>query len=273
MLKTSHYLRKTLDPLVSEIDNPFTGLKMPVVFSDDAKFPEKSDVYLASPQYDDSDKDLQLKLCLRFSDLKKEPTQKDRSQVLDTAKRLQIGGYQVSSKLQDWLISRQRYWGTPIPLIHCSNCGTVPVPDEDLPVRLPEKSSLSQNQDEFLQTKCPKCGDLNAKRESDTMDTFVDSSWYYLRYLDPHNTKKIFDKKLTDKYMPVDLYIGGKEHAVLHLYYARFIHHFLYSQGLVPTSEPFSRLLVQGMVMGRSYRVKGTGRYLQEHDVIFALKI
>nr|CAI5823146.1 unnamed protein product [Callosobruchus analis] len=189
------------------------------------------------------------------------------------AKHTNIGGYWTSAKLKDWLISRQRYWGTPIPMVHCKECGAVPVLQDKLPVQLPKLASLSEKgvsqlaEDlEWLNTKCPKCGG-EAKRETDTMDTFVDSSWYFLRFTDPINQEKIFDENQVKKLMPVDLYIGGKEHAVLHLYYARFVNHFLHSLGLVPEKEPFKRLLVQGMVMGRSYRVKSTGEYLPECKV------
>lgn len=130
-----------------------------------------------------------------------------------------------------------------------------------------EKSNsiLVENLD-WRNTICPKCYG-KAKRETDTMDTFVDSSWYFLRYLDPKNDKEMFCKEKAKNMLPVDLYIGGKEHAVLHLYYARFVNHFLYSLGLLPEREPFKKLLVQGMVMGRSYRVKGTGQYLPENKV------
>lgn len=273
VLKTTHHLAKDKkNSFDITIENPFTGTIMPVIFCDTPVFADKCDVYLAAPSFRDEDKELQESLSLSFfakDDLKisKQNLEAMRAEVLESAKRLKIGGYKVSSKLQDWLVSRQRYWGTPIPIIHCDKCGVVPVPDEQLPVVLPEKAEIDRNPEEALKCKCPKCQNPNAMRESDTMDTFVDSSWYYLRYLDPTNTQKIFDKNIISQTMPVDLYIGGKEHAVLHLYYARFMNHFLHSQGLVNCSEPFSRLLVQGMVMGRSFRVKGSGRYVQEHDV------
>lgn len=178
----------------------------------------------------------------------------------------------VSSRFQDWLISRQRYWGTPIPVIYCPECGTIPLPDSSLPIRLPEplfddtgKPLPLKDHIDWQETVCHQCG-ADAKRETDTMDTFVDSSWYFLRYLNPKNQNAIFDKRVAKKVMPVDVYVGGIEHAVLHLYMARFLMHFLKKIGYVSTSEPFKQLVVQGMVNGRSYLTKD-GRYLKEEEV------
>nr|NP_647932.1 Leucyl-tRNA synthetase, mitochondrial [Drosophila melanogaster]AAF47943.1 Leucyl-tRNA synthetase, mitochondrial [Drosophila melanogaster]AAL90295.1 LD44376p [Drosophila melanogaster] len=270
VLRSNHHLSKLKGADSLSAANPFAGTTMPVVFSDEVTFPPKSDVYLAAPSFRGEDKDLWDSYGLAFTSNGKDEESLSpanwemlRKEVLQAATRLNVGGYRVSSKLKDWLISRQRYWGTPIPIVHCQKCGAVPVPEEQLPVSLPPKDSPKEA---FL-CDCPKCGEKDARRETDTMDTFVDSSWYYLRYLDAQNSERIFDTALTKKFMPVDLYIGGKEHAVLHLYYARFINHFLHSCGLSPTSEPFSRLLVQGMVMGRSFRVKGSGRYVPETEV------
>ena len=164
------------------------------------------------------------------------------------------GGSRINYKLRDWLISRQRYWGAPIPIIYCDHCGTVPVPEKDLPVELPEKvefkqggeSPLLTNQ-EWVNTKCPVCG-RDARREVDTMDTFVCSSWYYLRYPTPHLNSEPFDKKLTAKWLPVDQYVGGAEHAVMHLMYARFITKVLHDSGLINFDEPFTRLVHQGVI-------------------------
>ncbi len=172
------------------------------------------------------------------------------------------GSTKVNYKLRDWGISRQRYWGCPIPVVHCPDCGIVPVPDEELPVVLPDdvdflptgQSPLTLHPS-FQKTKCPKCGRVDAKRDTDTMDTFVDSSWYFLRYTDPKNAEKIFDRAKCHHWSPVDLYIGGREHAILHLIYARFFTKFLNDIGLVDFDEPFSRMYAHGLIQGESIRV------------------
>jgi leucyl-tRNA synthetase len=167
----------------------------------------------------------------------------------------EYGEWQVKYKLRDWLVSRQRYWGAPIPIIYCDKCGTVPVPEADLPVRLPTDvkftgegaSPLTQSKD-FLNVKCPKCG-MPARRETDTLDTFNCSSWYYFRYADPHNNKEPFSKDKAKHWLPVDQYIGGIEHAILHLLYSRFFTKVLFDAGWSATDEPFTNLLTQGMVV------------------------
>ncbi|MFZ1291474.1 MAG: leucine--tRNA ligase [Melioribacteraceae bacterium] len=172
-----------------------------------------------------------------------------------------LGKAKINYRLRDWLISRQRYWGTPIPIIHCENCGEVPVPIENLPVKLPYEvefkhdggSPLAGNAD-FVNTTCPKCN-APAKREVDTMDTFVDSSWYYLRYLNPKVSDKIFDNNLADNWTPVDTYVGGAEHATMHLLYARFIHKFLRDIELVNSDEPFQRLIHQGTITNQGAKM------------------
>jgi leucyl-tRNA synthetase len=169
------------------------------------------------------------------------------------------GKKQVQYRLRDWLISRQRYWGAPIPAIHCPNCGIVPVPEADLPVQLPEDveftgrgpSPLAQLES-WINVPCPTC-DTPAQRETDTMDTFIDSSWYFLRYPDAKNDQQVFDPAKTNDWMPVDQYVGGIEHAILHLLYSRFFTKVLRDCGLLNFDEPFQRLLTQGMVQGLTY--------------------
>lgn len=189
------------------------------------------------------------------------------TKMAEYVEELGFGERTVKYRLKDWGISRQRYWGTPIPAIYCDNCGIVMESDENLPVKLPMDIEFSGNgnpletSEEFKNVICPTCG-APAKRETDTMDTFVDSSWYYLRYCDPQNTDLPIDKSIADNWSPVDQYIGGVEHAVMHLLYSRFFHKVLRDMGLLSTDEPFKRLLTQGMVLGPSYYEKSTGKYL-----------
>lgn len=181
---------------------------------------------------------------------------KAREGILDKLESMGKGGKKVNYRLRDWLVSRQRYWGCPIPIIHCEHCGEVPVPVEDLPVKLPHnvdftpdgKSPLSKC-DDFVNTVCPICG-KPAKRDADTLDTFVCSSWYFLRYPDAHNTEKAFDSELINKMLPVDKYIGGAEHACMHLLYARFFTKALRDLGYLNFDEPFKSLVHQGTILG-----------------------
>ncbi len=183
------------------------------------------------------------------------PSQQGIEAVSDFLEEKGWGKRTVSYKLRDWLISRQRYWGAPIPMIYCPKCGLVPVSEEDLPVLLPEdaefkptgESPLKYHED-FVNTTCPRCSSP-AKRETDTMDTFVCSSWYFLRYASPHYDKAAFDDKKVKYWLPVDLYTGGAEHAVMHLLYARFFTKALRDMGLVNFGEPFSRLFNQGVII------------------------
>ena len=174
-------------------------------------------------------------------------------------KKKKLGKKTIEYKLRDWLVSRQRYWGTPIPIVYCDKCGIVPVAEKDLPVKLPMnvkfgKGNPLATNEKFVNVKCPKCKG-NAKRETDTMDTFFDSSWYYMRYCDNKNKKQAFDKKKIDYWMPVDQYIGGAEHACLHLLYSRFFTKALRDMGFVKFDEPFTKLFNQGMLHGEDGRV------------------
>ncbi|HYX15429.1 MAG TPA: leucine--tRNA ligase [Nostoc sp.] len=179
--------------------------------------------------------------------------------IIEYAEQQGFGKVRVQYRLRDWLISRQRYWGAPIPVIHCPNCGIVPVPDKDLPVQLPEEveftgrggSPLTQLES-WVNVPCPTCG-TPAKRETDTMDTFIDSSWYFLRFPDAKNEQQVFDSSKINDWMPVDQYVGGIEHAILHLLYSRFFTKVLRDRGLLNFDEPFQRLLTQGMVQGLTY--------------------
>ena len=193
--------------------------------------------------------------------------------ITQAAERGGWGQGRVQYRLRDWLISRQRYWGCPIPVIHCPSCGVVPVPTAQLPVELPNAGAFSgkggsplAQQQQWLNVACPACGEP-AQRETDTMDTFMCSSWYYLRYSDPHNTELPFDRQKVDRWLPVDQYVGGIEHAILHLLYSRFFTKVLRDRGLLSFDEPFTRLLTQGMVQGITYKNPATGKYIAPSDV------
>lgn len=198
-----------------------------------------------------------------------------RQKITEKLEKMGIGEEKVNYRLRDWLISRQRYWGCPIPVVYCLTCGTVLVSDDELPVKLPEDvdfvtdatSPLETNK-EFLYCRCPKCGG-DAKRETDTMDTFIDSSWYFLRYCDPKNDKIPFDKEKCDYWMQVDQYIGGIEHAILHLLYARFFTKVLHDAGMVTASEPFENLLCQGMVLKDGGKMsKSVGNVVSPEEIV-----
>ena len=179
----------------------------------------------------------------------------------------------IQFRLRDWLISRQRYWGCPIPIIKCTNCGSVPVNKKDIPVRLPNEIKISSNKinslgsnQSWINTTCPKCGNL-ASRETDTMDTFMCSSWYFLRYPSSKSLTKPFEKEKINKWLPVDQYVGGVEHAILHLLYARFLTKALRDNNLFDIDEPFKRLLTQGMVQSAAYKNSITGKYISPTDI------
>lgn len=184
------------------------------------------------------------------------------------------GKKSVQFRLRDWLISRQRYWGNPIPIIYCDDCGIVPVPEDQLPVTLPKDIDLAAGEtlathEQFAQCTCPKCG-KPARRETDTMDTFTCSSWYYMRYTDPHNTELPFSPDRVNRWMPVDQYIGGIEHAILHLLYSRFFTKVLRDMGMLDFDEPFTNLLCQGMVLDENGEVmsKSKGNVISPEDMI-----
>lgn len=184
------------------------------------------------------------------------------------------GKKSVQFRLRDWLISRQRYWGNPIPIVYCDDCGIVPVPEDQLPVTLPKDIDLAAGEtlathEQFAQCTCPKCG-KPARRETDTMDTFTCSSWYYMRYTDPHNTELPFSSDCVNRWMPVDQYIGGIEHAILHLLYSRFFTKVLRDMGMLDFDEPFTNLLCQGMVLDENGEVmsKSKGNVISPEDMI-----
>lgn len=185
--------------------------------------------------------------------------------IIAAAENRGFGSKSTQYRLRDWLVSRQRHWGAPIPIIYCNHgCGPVSVPKNDLPVLLPSSNSIRQDEtamNEWKRCICPKCGG-SATRETDTLDTFVDSSWYFARYIDAHNDNEAWSPKAARDWLPVSTYIGGVEHAILHLLYARFINMFLFDKNLVPKQEPFSRLVAQGMVLGETLRFKKSKRYL-----------
>jgi leucyl-tRNA synthetase len=196
-----------------------------------------------------------------------------KKKMIEWLEENNIGKSKINYRLRDWLISRQRYWGTPIPIIHCPKCGEVPLDESRLPVELPYEvefkpsgeSPLSTNK-KFMNVKCPKCG-ADAKRDPDTMDTFVDSSWYYFRYLDPHISEAPFNKERADKWTPVDMYVGGAEHATMHLLYARFIHKFLRDIGYTRSNEPFKTLIHQGTITNQGAKMsKSKGNVVNPDD-------
>ncbi len=206
------------------------------------------------------------------------PVEESKKKMTDWLEEKGIGKYAVNYKLHDWVFSRQRYWGEPIPVVHCEKCGTVPVPEDQLPVVLPEvdkyeptgtgESPLA-NIEEWVNASCPKCRE-KAKRETNTMPQWAGSSWYYLRFADPHNSEKIIDPEKEKYWLPVDVYVGGAEHAVLHLLYARFWHKVLHDAGVVSSKEPFVKLHNQGMILGKDGEKmsKSRGNVINPDDVV-----
>ena len=280
--RTSTVKEKTGTPIGSYAINPLNSEKIPVWIADYALLTYGTGCVMAVPGHDERDFEFAKKFALpvkkvilesgtdvdvelkeaytgtgkmvfsdEFNGLESEI---GKQRIIEYLELRNFGNRKVNFRLRDWLISRQRYWGTPIPIIHCPDCGTVPVDEKELPVTLPYEvefkpsgeSPLTTNPG-FINVKCPKCGS-DAKRDADTMDTFVDSSWYYFRYLDPHIKVAPFNKKTADDWVPVDMYVGGAEHATMHLLYARFIHKFLRDLGLTKSNEPFQNLLHQGTI-------------------------
>jgi leucyl-tRNA synthetase len=206
------------------------------------------------------------------------PTAETKKRVTDWLEEKGIGKRAINYKLRDWIFSRQRYWGEPIPVVHCPHCGIVPLAEKDLPLKLPQVSSYVPTGtgesplagiDDWVNTTCPKCGG-KAKRETNTMPQWAGSCWYYLRYLDPHNDTAFAAQDKINYWLPVDLYVGGAEHAVLHLLYSRFWHKVLYDCGLVNTIEPFQRLINQGMILGEDNQKmsKSRGNVINPDDII-----
>ena len=201
-----------------------------------------------------------------------------KKEAPDIIEKKGFGRKKVNYKLRDWVFSRQRYWGEPIPIIHCPDCGCVPVPEDQLPVLLPDVEKYEPTGtgesplaaiDEWVNTTCPCCG-KPAKRETNTMPQWAGSSWYFLRYVDNKNDKELVSKEKADKYLPVDMYIGGVEHAVLHLLYSRFYTKFLYDQGVIDFDEPFKKLFNQGMITGKNgvKMSKSMGNVVSPDDLI-----
>jgi len=203
------------------------------------------------------------------------PSEEARKEIGKWMEKEEIASHRVNYKLRDWCISRQRYWGTPIPIIYCEKCGILPIPEEDLPVILPsdvkitgEGGSPLSKVSSFLNCRCPRCGG-KAKRETDTMDTFVDSSWYFLRYTSKNQSHLPFDAEEVNYWMPVDQYVGGVEHAILHLLYSRFLTKALRDLGLIRIKEPFKKLLTQGMVIKDGAKMsKSKGNVVEPGEII-----
>ncbi len=293
---------KTGVPLGTHAINPFTGEKFPLWTADYALVEYGTGAVMAVPTHDTRDFDfakkynLPLKVVIQdpqnpsdcndaaytdpgvlinsgeFNGMKNEDAKKV---ITEKAVKEGFGEFKTQYRLRDWLISRQRYWGAPIPVVYCEKCGIQPVPEDQLPVLLPKDVDFSVvgkspilTSKTFLETTCPVCGG-KARRETDTMDTFICSSWYYLRYADARNTEKPFDKNLVNKWLPVDQYVGGIEHAILHLLYSRFFTKALRDLGLLDFDEPFKNLLTQGMVLKDGAKMSKSKGNTVDPDEIF----
>ncbi|MDD3419444.1 MAG: leucine--tRNA ligase [Candidatus Gastranaerophilales bacterium] len=293
---------KTGVPLGKHVINPFTGDVIPLWTADYALADYGTGAVMAVPAHDSRDFAFAKMFNLPIKKVIQDPQNPDaelieaytepgvminsaqfdgmkstdaKAKITEFAKEKSCGHKEVQYRLRDWLISRQRYWGAPIPIVYCDACGVQPVAQDQLPVRLPEdvdftvegKSPILTSKT-FLETTCPICGGV-AKRETDTMDTFMCSSWYYLRYADPHNTELPFDKEKANYWLPVDQYVGGIEHAILHLLYSRFFTKALKDRGLLDFDEPFKNLLTQGMVLKDGSKMSKSKGNTVDPDEIF----
>ncbi len=276
--------------------NPINGEKVPVYAGNFVVADYGSGMVMAVPAHDQRDFDFAKKYGIKIRQVIKGGNKKQaysgegslinsgdfsglisgeaKEHITNYLKEKGLGKKTVQFKLKDWLISRQRYWGTPIPVVYCDKCGVVPVPEKDLPVKLPEKVKFGKGNplltvEKWIKTKCPKCGG-KARRETDTMDTFANSSWYYLRYTDPRNDKKIFDSKKANYWCPIDQYIGGPEHITMHLIYIRFYTKFLRDFGLLDFDEPATRYFTQGIVHATDGEKmsKSRGNVIEPFDMI-----
>ena len=282
--------------------NPFTGEDIPILIADYVLYEYGTGAVMGVPAHDSRDfkfareNNLPIKVVIvpddadnadmELSEAYTDPgvmvnsgrfdgnaSEKGKQAIIDYAEEEGFGKARIQYRLRDWLISRQRYWGAPIPVVHCPNCGAVPVPEDQLPVQLPETvdfsgkglSPLAQLED-WVNVPCPTCG-TPAKRETDTMDTFIDSSWYFLRYPDAQNETAAFEIETVNDWLPVDQYVGGIEHAILHLLYSRFFTKFLRDRLDLNFNEPFQRLLTQGMVQGLTYKNPKTGKYVPATEI------
>ena len=282
--------------------NPVTGKEIPIYISDYVMMGYGTGAIMAVPAHDTRDYEFAKKFgidiieVIKGGDISKEAytgdgeminsgelngitNKKDAiSKMLNILERLGCGEKGVQYKMKDWAFNRQRYWGEPIPIIHCPNCGMVAVPYDQLPLKLPEVKDFKPGTDgesplakidDFVNCKCPKCGG-DAKRETDTMPQWAGSSWYFLRYCDPHNNSEFASKEALEYWMPVDWYNGGMEHVTRHMIYSRFWHKFLYDLGLVPTSEPYAKRTAQGLILGSDGEKmsKSRGNVVDPNDVV-----
>ncbi len=299
--RTSTEREKTGVPLGTHVMNPYTQEHLPLWIADYALVDYGTGAVMAVPGHDERDHVMATKYNLPIKqvvqpqgaalDVTREaymdagtlinsgdftglPSEEAKQKITQYAEDNGFGRFRVQYRLRDWLVSRQRYWGAPIPIVYCERCGVQPVPDEQLPVRLPEDVDFSvqgrspiATSESFVNTSCPGCQGP-ARRETDTMDTFVCSSWYFLRFVDPHNAEKVFDSAAVNHWMNVDQYVGGIEHAILHLLYSRFFTMVLHDQGLINFEEPFSNLLTQGMVLKDGAKMsKSKGNTVDPDDV------